>query len=165
MGAMLARSPQQARKWIGLWHDMQDTPVTAFALSEYLPGRDIAAQTLWRQGTLVLAKTYERLSYLGAGTPGGHSSIAALSKTVFDPAIVDTCARAIPAIDPSASGVFVFDFKDDSHGTPRITEINAGRFGMSTNIFDLPASTTWPRRMCASRSTETSRSRALRRRA
>ncbi|HXJ81182.1 MAG TPA: hypothetical protein VMS64_21195 [Candidatus Methylomirabilis sp.] len=138
MGAMLARSPEQARKWIGLWQDMQGTPVTAFALSEYLPGRDIAAQTLWRQGTLVLAKTYERLSYLGAGTPGGHSSIAALSKTVFDPAIVDACARAIPAIDPGASGVFVFDFKDDAHGTPRITEINAGRFGMSTNIFDLP---------------------------
>ena len=138
MGAILAKSPEQARTWIALWQEMRGIPFTAFALSEYLPGRDIAAQTLWDQGTLVLVKTYERLSYLGAGSPRGHSSIAALSKTVFDLSIVDTCARAIPAIDPTASGVFVLDFKEDVRGTACITEVNAGRFGMSTNIFDLP---------------------------
>ena len=54
-----------------------------------------------------------------------------------DARIVETCSRAIRAIDPEASGIFVFDFKEDVHGTPCITEINAGRFGMSTNIFDL----------------------------
>ena len=138
MGAILVTSPEQARSWIRLWQDLRGIPPTAFMLAEYLPGRDIAAQTLWHRGTFVLVKTYERLSYLGAASPRGFSSIAALSKTVFDPRIPETCAQAIRAIDPEASGVFVFDFKETARGMLCITEINAGRFGMSTNIFDLP---------------------------
>lgn len=138
MGAILVKNPAQARSWIKLWQDLRDISPAAFMLAEYLPGRDIAAQTLWNRGTLVLIKTYERLSYLGAANPRGLSSIAALSKTVFDPRLPEICAAAIRAIDPEASGVFVFDFKETAHGMPCITEINAGRFGMSTNIFDLP---------------------------
>jgi glutathione synthase/RimK-type ligase-like ATP-grasp enzyme len=138
LGALLIRSAEGARRWIRLWEELRDTPPSAFVLAEYLPGRDVAAQTLWDRGRLVLVKTYERLTYLGAGGPGGFSSIAALSKAVVEPRIVETCARAIPALDPEASGVFVFDFKEDAAGIPHVTEINAGRFGMSTNIFDLP---------------------------
>ena len=36
-------------------------PVTAFVLSEYLPGRDFGCQSVWKDGKLVLIKTYERL--------------------------------------------------------------------------------------------------------
>jgi glutathione synthase/RimK-type ligase-like ATP-grasp enzyme len=138
LGAVLVTSPEQARTWIRFWEERRGDPPSAFTLSEYLPGRDIAAQTLWQEGRLVLVKTYERLTYLGAGDPMGASSIAALAKTVIEPRIAETCARALRAIDPAASGVFVFDFKENVNGVPCITEINAGRFGMSTNIFDLP---------------------------
>ena len=138
LGALRVRSPEQATAWIGFWEEMRGVAASSFTLSEYLPGRDFACQTLWDKGRLILLKTYERLSYLGGEGPSGNSSIAALSKTVYEPRVAETCAKAIGAIDAEASGVFVLDLKEDSRGVPSITEVNAGRFGMSTNIFDLP---------------------------
>ena len=38
---------------------------------------------------------------------------------------------------PGAHGVFNFDLKENEAGIPCITEINAGRFAMITNIYDL----------------------------
>jgi carbamoyl-phosphate synthase large subunit len=136
--ALPVRTPAQARGWISYWQDMRDLPATAFTLSEYLPGRDFSAQSLWKDGQLVLIKTYERLSYLGSGSqPALVSSVAALARTVNEPPVVETCARAVRVLDRHASGVFAVDLKEDGGGTPCITEINAGRFSSATNLFDL----------------------------
>jgi carbamoyl-phosphate synthase large subunit len=117
---------------------MRKVPVTAFTLSEYLPGRDLGCQSIWKDGRMILAKTYERLSYLTSGTqPAEISSVPALTKTVREPQIVEVCARAIRALDGKASGVFGVDLKQDAEGTARITEINAGRFSSTTNLLDL----------------------------
>lgn len=139
MGAMLVRTPSQAISWMQYWEQLRGISPTSFTLSEYLPGRDFACQALFENGRLVLIKSYERLTHLGAGAhPAGVSSLAALSKTVFAPSVVAVCAAAVRAIDPAASGVFCFDVKEDARGVPCLTEINAGRFGLSTNIFDIP---------------------------
>ena len=138
MGAIPVRSPAQARHWIEYWRDMRGVPPGSFLLSEYLPGRDFGCQSLWKDGEMVLVKTYERLSYLGTGSrPALVSSVAALAKTVFTPAVVDACAKAIRAVDARASGVFSTDLKEDARGVPCVTEVNAGRFSSATNIFDL----------------------------
>lgn len=138
LGAIPVATPGQARSWIGYWRDMRGVPVPSFTLSEYLPGRDFGCQSLWKDGGLVLIKTYERLSYLGAGSqPAQVSSVPALAKTVFEPRVVEVCASAIRAIDRRASGIFSVDLKEDARGLPCITEINAGRFSSATNIFDL----------------------------
>lgn len=138
LGAIPVDGPAQARAWIAYWRDMRDVPVTSFTVSEYLPGRDFGCQSVWKDGRLVLIKTYERLSYLGSGNqPALVSSVAALAKTVFDRRVVDTCVRAIRALDSRASGVFSADLKEDVRGVPCLTEINAGRFSSATNIFDL----------------------------
>ena len=47
------------------------------------------------------------------------------------------CAAAIRAVDRLASGVYCFDVREDARGVPCVTEINAGRFSMSTNLYDL----------------------------
>jgi carbamoyl-phosphate synthase large subunit len=120
------------------WGEMRGVPARSFILSEYLPGRDLGCQSLWKEGTLVLIKTYERLSYLGTGSqPSQVSSVAALAKTVFEPRVVDICKKAVRALDPRASGVFSVDLRESAGGVPCITEINAGRFSSATNIFDL----------------------------
>ena len=138
LGAIPVKSPEQARSWIEYWWEMRGVPPTSFALSEYLPGRDLGCQSLWKDGRLVLIKTYERLSYLGTGSqPSQVSSVAALAKTVVEPRVVETCRRAVRALDPKASGVFSIDLREDAHGVPCITEINAGRFSSATTIFDL----------------------------
>ncbi|WP_156918164.1 hypothetical protein [Bradyrhizobium sp. Cp5.3] len=138
LGALPVRTPEQARSWIRYWKEMRGVPVSSFMLSEYLPGRDFGCQSLWKDGELVLIKTYERLSYLGTGSqPAQVSSVAALAKTVFEPKVVDTCTRAIRLLDAKVSGVFSVDLKENARGVPCITEINAGRFSSATNIFDL----------------------------
>lgn len=137
-GAIPVRSPEQARSWIRYWEEMREVPAGSFTLSEYLPGRDFAVQGLWKDGTLVLLKTCERLSYFGGGSqPSGISSTPALGKLVFDSRVVEVCREAVRALDRRASGVFSIDLKENEDGVPSVTEINAGRFCMITNIFDL----------------------------
>ena len=137
VGAIPVRSPQQARSWIRCWEELRGIPAASFILSEYLPGRDLACQSLWKDGKLILAKTYERLSYfVGGGVPSGVSSVAALAKTVVEPRIVEVCATAIHALDNRTSGAFSIDLKEDARGVFCITEINAGRLSSGMSIFD-----------------------------
>ena len=138
LGAIPVTRPEQARSWIRHWQAMRRVRVDAFTLSEYLPGRDFGCQSLWKDGALILIKTYERLSYLGmGGNPGQVSSVATLAKTVRDPRVVDICARALRALDPRASGVFSVDLKENADGVPCVTDVNAGRFSSATAVYDL----------------------------
>ena len=136
-GAVPVARPAQAKAWIDYWREMRGVPVAEFSLCEYLPGRDFAAQALWRDGEPALIKVCERLSYFGGGSqPSGTSSTPALARLVAEPRVVDVCHRAIRALDSAVSGVFSIDLKEDAAGQPRVTEINAGRFCMITSFFD-----------------------------
>jgi carbamoyl-phosphate synthase large subunit len=138
LGALPVRRPDQARAWIAYWSEMRGVPAASFTLSEYLPGRDYACQTLWRDGVLVLAKAFQRLEYfVGGGQPSGVSSVAALARTVTDTRPVQTAVAAVRAIDARASGLYSVDLKEDAAGEPCVTEINAGRFLAGTNLLDL----------------------------
>ena len=138
MGAAPMRRPEQARSWIAYWRELRGVPVSAFTLSEYLPGRDFSCMALWKDGALILVKTCERLSYFAGGAqPSGISSVSHLAKTVREPRVVEACTAAIRALDPRASGVFNVDLREDRRGMPCITEINAGRFPSGTNVYDL----------------------------
>ena len=135
LGALAVTTPAQARAWIDHWKRVRGVRATAFTLSEYLPGRDFSCQSLWHDGARVLTKTFERVAPFG-GQPG-EASVAALAKIVSDPRVADVCDAAVRAVDRRASGVFCFDVREDARGVPCVTEINAGRFSMSTNLYDL----------------------------
>jgi carbamoyl-phosphate synthase large subunit len=131
MGATAVTSAEQARAWIGQWNDLQGVAASNFTLSEYLPGRHLVLQGVWREGALLLAQTVECVSYFAAGNnPTGVFSLPSLAKTVFEPAVLDVCLRALQAIDARASGAFVIELREDVRGVPAITEINVGRFAM-----------------------------------
>jgi predicted ATP-grasp superfamily ATP-dependent carboligase len=136
-GSLPVKTPEQVRFWIQYWHEMRGVPTDRFLLSEYLPGRDYAFQSLWQDGRLVLAKTCERLVYLvGEWMPSGTSSTPRVGKLVNNPMVNDVCTRAVQSIDPQATGMFCIDLKEDRNGTPCITEINIGRFFMITPVFN-----------------------------
>jgi carbamoylphosphate synthase large subunit len=138
VGAIPVLRAEQARAWIAYWEEMRGVPPDAFTLSEYLPGRDFSAHTLWRDGRALVTKTCERLSYFVAGgSPSGTSSVSALSKTGRHAEVAAVCVAAVAAIDPRATGVFNFDLKENAAGVPCVTEINAGRFSSGPGLFDL----------------------------
>jgi carbamoylphosphate synthase large subunit len=137
LGATPSTTAAQVRAWLLLWEELRGVPASAFMLAEYLPGRDFLCQGLWREGRMVLVKTFERLSYFGGeNSPSGVSSLSSLAKTVVDDRVVDVCARAIRALDPDASGAFSIDLKENVEGVPCITEINAGRFFIGMTALD-----------------------------
>jgi biotin carboxylase len=137
-GATMVRDASQAWSWICYWHTMRGVDVSDFTLSAFLPGRDYNVQGLWSDGHLVLIKMCERLSYLNADHhPSGMASTPALAKSTWESAAIQVCEAALQLIDPHACGVFNFDLKENEAGEPCITEINAGRFAMITNLYDL----------------------------
>jgi len=137
-GALPVSKPEQAKAWINYWQDMRNVPEGMFTLSEYLPGRDYAFQSLWQNGKLIIAKTCERLAYhFARQMPSNASSTPSLGKLVHNSVVDDLCTRAVYSIDPQATGMFSIDLKEDRFGNPCITEINIGRFFMITIVFNI----------------------------
>jgi carbamoylphosphate synthase large subunit len=136
-GAIPVGSVEQARSWITYWQQMRGVPVSSFTLCEYLPGRDFLCQSIWKDGTLILARTFERLSYFdGSNRASGVSSFSALAKTVYELQVFEVCRQAVLAVDGNASGLFSIDLKANTEGVPCVTEINAGRFFIGMTSFD-----------------------------
>jgi carbamoyl-phosphate synthase large subunit len=137
LGAAPMRSPEQARAWMLYWEEMRGVPVTSFIVSEYLPGRDFLCQSLWKDGVMLLANSFERLSYFGGeSNPSGVSSLSSLAKTVVDTRVLETSRAAVRSLGPRVSGVFSVDLKENRRGAPCVTEINAGRFFIGMTAFD-----------------------------
>jgi len=137
-GSLPVSKPEEAEFWIRYWNSYRGVAVDEFTVSEFLPGRDFACQSIWNQGELVIAKTCERIEYLfGENMPAGTSSSPRVGRLCVDERVNDICQRAIGGIDPSATGVFAMDLKEDEDGNPCVTEINNGRFFMITPVFNL----------------------------
>lgn len=143
-GALPVKDVDIADAWIKYWDWKKQIGYGDFMLSEYLPGREFAFQSLWRNGELLTSQARERMEYLfGSLTASGQSSSYVVGKTVHDDRVNQACTQAVETIDGNADGVFCVDLKEDSGGFPRITEINAGRF-FTTNNFLSEAGTNMP---------------------
>lgn len=137
MAATWVEKPHQAKAWIGLWIELRGLKLTDFIISEFLPGRDYAFQSVWKDGRPVVAKLVERLVYfLGRNRLSNMSSTPAVAKTLRDDAALEMIFKAIHAVAERPHGNFCLDLKGRSDGTMCITEFNIGRFCMITPIFD-----------------------------
>jgi biotin carboxylase len=128
-------SPEQAIAWVRYWAETRGLSVTDFMVSEFLPGREFAFQSLWLDGRLVTSAARERLEYVfGHLMPSGQSSSPSVARTVHRQDVNELATAAVEAIDPAATGVFCVDLKEDENGAPLVTEINAGRFFTTSNF-------------------------------
>ncbi len=136
-GATWVRTPKQARDWIEMWESLRGFPIEAFTINEFLPGKDYAFQSVWKDGEPVVMKMVERLSYIfGNQRLSGMSSSPQVAKTVNDPEALETILKAIELVTDNPNGNFCSDLKGDKNGRMCITEFNIGRFCMITPIFD-----------------------------
>jgi predicted ATP-grasp superfamily ATP-dependent carboligase len=130
------RSGSEAEAWVRWWVDERGLASSDFMLSEFLPGREFAFQSVWQDGELVAGQARERIEYLyGHLTPSGQTSTPAVARTVRNPAIDDVASAAIRALDPEPRGIYCVDLKESAEGHPKVTEINAGRFFTTSNFF------------------------------
>jgi len=134
--ALPVRSFRQAKEWIHYWRSTKRLESKDFMISEFLPGKEYAFQSLWYNGEIVTSQARERMEYLfGNLFPSGQSSSPSVARTVHNKKVNDVATKAIRSIDAHATGVFCVDMKENRDGVPCVTEINAGRFFTTSYFF------------------------------
>jgi hypothetical protein len=126
---------KQAINWISYWEEMGKLNLKDFMLTEFLPGKEYAFQSLWKDGNLITSQARERIEYIFPYlSPSGQSSSPAVARTVNNKVVNETAINAILAADRNANGIFCVDLKENKNGVPCVTEINSGRF-FTTSLF------------------------------
>src|SRR5579863_5588137 len=127
--SLLCADATEASLWIELWVKRGGVDYDEFIVQEYLPGRNIAWDSIWNDGRLVTSYSRERLEYpLKHISPSGITGTPSVSRTIHDPRLNDVGVRAVKAIDPSPNGAYSVDVKESAGGTPCITEVDSGKF-------------------------------------
>lgn len=122
--------------WIDYWSKYKNLGYGNFMLSEMLPGKEYAFQSVWKNGKLIVSQARERIEYVfGNLTLSGQTSSPAVAVTVINDTVNDIATRAVLAVDKNATGVFCIDLKENKKQIPCVIEINAGRFFTTSNFF------------------------------
>ncbi len=142
VAAAWVNTPDQAKDWLNLWIQLRGMNWTDFMIEEFLPGKDYALQSVWKNGVLQVCKMIQRVEYVHMNnTLSGSSSSPTVALTEKNNIVISTAIKAIKLLskitDGKPNGNFSMDFKCDKNGIPFITEVNIGRFCMITPIFDL----------------------------
>jgi len=127
--SLLCGSPAEAGLWIELWVKKGLAAYDEFILQEYLSGRNIAWDSIWKEGRLVTSYSRERLEYpFKHISPSGITGTPSVSRIIHHPPLNEIGMRAVKAIDPKPNGAYSVDVKESADGVPCITEVDAGKF-------------------------------------
>ncbi|MFH1018541.1 MAG: hypothetical protein V1798_10245 [Pseudomonadota bacterium] len=131
VASLPCREVLHATAWVDYWKGWG-----AMIASEFLPGRNLTWTGLFADGKLMAAQTRERLEYvLPHVSPSGVTGAPAVSRTIREPEVARLGELAVRTLSPEPNGPFFVDFKEDEGGLPKITEINAGRFGTTIHFY------------------------------
>ena len=133
-GSTLIENEETGVNWIKYWKSRGKD--WEFIAQEYLPGRNIAFQSIFKNGELICSQARERLEYIYPYlAPSGVTGTPIVAKTIHDDIVNNMASEAILAIDSDATGIFCVDMKEDKTGSICPTEINAGRFFTTSYFF------------------------------
>ena len=118
-------TPEQAKHWVELNVLQNRATMDDFILQEYLPGKDLAFDSLWYRGRLVTSYARERLQYiLKHISLSGITGTPTVAKTVENEELNRVSVDAIRALDEEPHGFFSVDAKEDATGKPVVTEVD-----------------------------------------
>jgi predicted ATP-grasp superfamily ATP-dependent carboligase len=118
-------TPEQARHWINLNTLQNRADVGDFLLQEYLPGRDLAFDSLWFRGRLLTSYGRERLEYvLKHVSLSGITGTPSIARTVEDKRLNRVGVEAVKALGSRPHGFFSVDVKEGRDGKPVVTEVD-----------------------------------------
>ena len=101
--------------WVELNRLQGRSKVSDFVIQEFLPGRDLAFDSLWYIGKLVTSYCRERLEYfLKHISLSGITGTPAIAQTIIDEKINRIGVSAVKALDPNPHGFYSTDIKEDS---------------------------------------------------
>jgi glutathione synthase/RimK-type ligase-like ATP-grasp enzyme len=118
-------SAEEAKHWVELNRLQRRSAISDFIIQEYLPGRDLAFDSLWFNGRLVTSYGRERLEYfLKHISLSGITGTPTIAKTIVDEKVSDVGIKAVKALDPKPHGFFSTDIKEDVEGNCVVTEVD-----------------------------------------
>lgn len=121
-------SSEEALHWVALWRAKGVRPAE-FVIQEFLPGRNIAWDSIWNHGRLVTSYCRERIEYpFKHISPSGITGTPSVARTVRAGRVGQIAERAVRAIASNPEGAFSVDLKEDSEGRPKVTEVDSGKF-------------------------------------
>ena len=123
-GSLPVEKFEHAKAWVDYWKGWGN-----FVAEEYLPGRNIAWQAIFKDGELVTSVVWERIEYIIAHvSPSGITGTPSVARIIVDERINETAMEVVNSITKKPHGIFSIDFKENKDGIPYVTEINPGRF-------------------------------------
>ena len=124
--SLLCKSSTEIQNWIELWVNRGVSTYSDFMIQEYLPGKNIAFDSLWHNGKFIASYTRERLEYpFKHISPSGITGTPTVSRIIKDEKINEISKQAILSVDPKPHGSYAVDLKGDVNGHPNITEIDS----------------------------------------
>jgi len=139
-------SVEEAEAWVKLWRLRGAASLEDFIVQEYLPGRDVAWDSLWFKGKLVASYARERLRYIFPHlAPSRVTGTPTVARTIKDAEVNEVAEAAVRAVDPCPHGFYCVDLKFNEEGRPAVTEVNVkahttlGLWGfIAQRVFKLP---------------------------
>ncbi|MDA4137124.1 MAG: hypothetical protein OK449_09055 [Thaumarchaeota archaeon] len=126
--SLLCYNEREAAHWVELWV-LKGSKVDEFIVQEYLPGRNIAWDSIWHEGRLVTSYSRERLEYpFKHISPSGITGTPSVARIVVDDSVNEVAVAAVRAMDPKPHGAYSVDLKESSTGTMCVTEVDSGKF-------------------------------------
>jgi glutathione synthase/RimK-type ligase-like ATP-grasp enzyme len=118
-------SAEEARHWVELNTLQHRCTVGDFVIHEYLPGRDLAFDSLWYNGRLITSYGRERLEYfLKHISLSGITGTPTIARTIVDEKVNEIGVRSVTALDPKPHGFYSTDIKEDAEGNCVVTEVD-----------------------------------------
>ncbi len=116
---------EQAKHWVELNRLQHRAVMADFVVQQYLPGRDLAFDSLWFKGQLVTSYCRERLEYfLKHISLSGITGTPTIARTLMDKKVNQVGVEAVKALDAEPHGFYSTDIKEDSCGNCVVTEVD-----------------------------------------
>lgn len=123
-GSLPVENFGHARAWVDYWNGWGN-----FVAEEYLPGRNMAWQAIFKEGDLITSLVWERIEYIIAHvSPSGITGTPSVARIIENNIVDDVAMDVVESITQEPNGIFSIDFKENREGIPCVTEINPGRF-------------------------------------
>jgi carbamoyl-phosphate synthase large subunit len=118
-------TPEETKHWVELNRLQHRAGISDFIIQEYLPGRDLAFDSLWFKGRIVTSYCRERLEYfLKHISLSGITGTPTIARTLVDEKVNRIGVEAVKALDSEPHGFFSTDIKEDASGNCAVTEVD-----------------------------------------